>query len=174
MTPRRPKRIPAAERAKPAPRRPASSEHDEQAKVIAWARLNSFRIWELGFMFAIPNGAKLPARTVNGRRICTEATRLKAEGLLPGVSDLFLPAPRGPFCGLFLEMKYDEGETRPEQDRFLQAMIRAGYDVEVCWTAQAAIERIQKYLAQPAHKGLDNHATIEPAGRTSQQQQISL
>lgn len=150
----RPKRIPAATRSgKPAPRKPVTEggEHAEQAKVVAWARLNSFRFWELAFLFAIPNGARLAGRTVNGKRVCTEATRLKQEGLLPGVSDLFLPAPRGRFCGLFLEMKWGENTPRPEQDRFLQAMIRAGYDVEVCWTAADAIARIAAYLAQPGH-----------------------
>ena len=149
---KQPKRIPAATRAgKPAPRKPAGGEHDEQAKVVSWARINSFRHPELAWLFAIPNGAKLAgARTIDGRRVCAEAVRLKAEGMLPGVSDLFLPAARGGFHGLFLEMKFNDNEPSLAQDKFLQAMMKAGYDVEVCWTAEAAIARITSYLAQPA------------------------
>lgn len=125
-----------------------ASEHTEQVKVIDWARANRLRHPELKWIFAIPNGARLSGRTINGHRVSTEAIRLKAEGLLPGVSDLFLPAARGGFHGLFVEMKWGDNTPSTDQDRFLQAMTAQGYDVEVCWSAAAAIERIANYLAQ--------------------------
>lgn len=122
------------------------SEHDEQAAVVSWARLQSGAYPELAFLFAIPNGAALPHKTVGGQRVSLQALKLKAEGMLPGVSDLFLPAARGGYHGLFLEMKAGDNKPTLAQDNFLQAMMKAGYLVDVCWSAGDAIAVITAYL----------------------------
>jgi hypothetical protein len=135
------------------PRRPAyvtagqSSEHAEQAFVIAWARLQETIYPELRWLFAIPNGAKLPwKKDRQGRRYSPEAIKLKEEGLKSGVPDLCLPVPRPPFHGLFVEMKYGKNQPSPEQIEYLDALSGMGYCALVCWGADEAIAEIKSYL----------------------------
>ncbi len=127
-----------------------SSEHEEQAAVIQWARLHAGMWPELVWLFAIPNGAYL-GRTTEVRKgkvvqVCRQAARLKAEGLLPGVSDLFLPAAHGRYHGLFIEMKHGSNTLTAEQEAFLEAMLGQGYLAMACWGAGQAIEEIECYL----------------------------
>ena len=62
------------------------SEHDEQVALFQWMRLHEAQYPELKFAFAIPNGTRTTPRV---------AARMKAEGVLKGVSDIFLPCARG-------------------------------------------------------------------------------
>jgi len=131
-----------------------SNEHEEQAAVIQWARFSSGIYPDLAWLFAVPNGAKLPFKNVIGRggktkRFSPEAVRLKAEGLLPGVADLFLPAPRGRYHGLFVEMKHGDNTLSDEQQAFLEAMLDRGYLAMACWGADQAIQEIERYLHLP-------------------------
>ena len=63
----------------------SGSEEQEQMQVIAWARLMARKDSALKMLFHIPNG---------GKRGKLEAIRFKKMGVLAGVPDLFLPAPR--------------------------------------------------------------------------------
>ena len=74
------------------------------------------------------------------------ASKLKAEGLRPGIPDLMLARPVNEWAGLFLEMKAGKGRTSDEQDDVIGYLTRAGYKCAVCWTAEEAIEQIQRYL----------------------------
>jgi len=65
------------------------SEHLEQVRFVAWFRKN----YPDHKIFAIPNG---------GYRSKPEASRLKAEGVLKGVHDLYIPS-----LNLWVEMKED-------------------------------------------------------------------
>lgn len=67
------------------------TEHEEQREFVMWFR-QTYRGTRI---FAIPNG---------GKRVRTTAARLKAEGVSPGVPDLFVPA-----WGLWIEMKRKKG-----------------------------------------------------------------
>ena len=82
------------------------TEHDEQAALFQWAELMAAQIPELRLMFAIPNG---------GHRHIGVARKLKAEGVKPGVPDIFLPVARNKFHGLFIEMKFGRGRLTKEQ-----------------------------------------------------------
>lgn len=74
------------------------SEHEEQREVVRWFR----HTWPGVRIIAIPNG---------GARSKATAGRLKAEGVSPGVPDLFVPA-----WGLWVEMKRAKGGSLgPEQ-----------------------------------------------------------
>lgn len=122
-------------------------ESAEQIAVIRWAALQPVagpgiqpgsRVGD--YLFAIPNG---------GRRNAREAARLRAEGVRPGVHDLFLPIPREDAHGLWIEMKAPPGypsRTTPEQRRWADRMLEAGYAVAVCGGADEAIGRIGTYL----------------------------
>ena len=109
-------------------------EHDAQVNLFQWAAY----IPDLRWMFAIPNGT----RTSMGI-----ARRMKAEGVLKGAADIFLPLPRGGSCGLFIEMKSPTGGASPEQKAFIDAMREAGYSAYICRGFEAAQAVILQYLA---------------------------
>lgn len=115
-------------------------EHDEQAKVIKWARhpalLKQFP--ELRWLHAIPNGAYLKSKIT--------AARMVREGLTKGVLDLYLPVIRGPFCGLYVEMKYGKNDLSASQEEFAEFVKLQGRAVAVCWDAVSAIDAITDYL----------------------------
>lgn len=125
------------------------SEHSAQASVISWAKNNESKYPPLRWLFAIPNGAKLPyMRGRGGARFAPQALKLLSEGLKPGVSDLFLPYPNGIFCGLFIEMKVGSNKPTDQQAAFMRDMNEVGYLSVVCWTADHAISTIESYLQE--------------------------
>lgn len=131
---------------------PAITEHELQTLVIQWARANCGRYPMLEWLHAIPNGAKLPYRkNKNGKRYSPEAQRLKAEGLTPGVSDLFLPwAARGYF-GMYLELKRPGclRDIRPGQLEFLAWCEKSGYLAMVLDDFDDITSAIQDYCDGP-------------------------
>jgi len=123
------------------------SEHDEQKAVADWARILESRYPVLSLLMAIPNGARLPFMTdAHGRRYSREALKLLDEGLRPGAPDLFLPAARKNYHGLFIELKYGRNKPTPEQTVFMGLLREQGYAVAVCYSASAAISTICSYL----------------------------
>lgn len=97
--------------------------HEEskmQQSCVLWFRIQHRKL----LLFAIPNGAKLSGsqeqRAISGRR-------LKNEGLVPGVADLFLMVPSGDYAGLFLEAKTKTGRQQDSQKEFEKNCLGAGY-----------------------------------------------
>lgn len=127
-----------------------SSEHGEQCQIFEWKKLAQNMYPELRFLFSVPNGAKLPYRrgTRGGKiiSISPERARLLAEGILPGVSDMFLPVAKNGKHGLFIELKYSTNKPTLEQENFLNGMAENGYATAVCWSAESAIKVISTYL----------------------------
>lgn len=123
------------------------SEHQEQCALIQWAHTMRVRWPEIEYLFAIPNGAKLPYRkTRGGRRYSKEAVHLLEEGLLPGVSDLFLPAARSYYHGAWIELKAGNNKPTVSQSKFIYAMREFGYAAVVMWGWVAASEFITHYM----------------------------
>jgi hypothetical protein len=123
------------------------SEHAEQATIIAWAQRWEHLVPELALLFAIPNGAALAGYTGRrGKRYSPQAAKLKAEGLRPGVPDLFLPVARQGFHGMFIELKVGKNKPTREQVRLVDALAEQGYYAAVCWGAEDAIGEIKAYL----------------------------
>lgn len=119
---------------------PVPSEDTEQITLMHWAQMQYGRHPELRLLFAIPNG---------GSRNKIEAAKLKAMGVKAGVSDLFLPVPRGRYAGLWIEMKrLTGGRATKEQREWLAEMTRQGYAAHICKGWKAAAEVIQNYLRQ--------------------------
>ena len=106
-------------------------------RVISWASWQMQKYPELKWLHHIPNG---------GSRNRAEAIKLKQMGVKSGVSDLCLPYPKGIYCGLYIEMKYDKGRHQPSQKEFLTDMAAAGHYVATCYTARDAVEVLEKYL----------------------------
>lgn len=77
----------------------APTEHAEQVGFVQWFRAQFPRV----LIFAIPNGEK---------RAISVAKRLKAEGVVRGIPDLFIPA-----LGVWIEMKRAEGGRLSKEQR---------------------------------------------------------
>lgn len=117
---------------------PVATESDEQKSLFEWAEIGSRQRYELGLMFAIPNGSHKSIAT---------AMRFKAEGLKAGVPDILLPVARGGFHGLFIELKRVEGgKLSAEQGEWRAALLCEGYQSVVCKGWQEASKAIIAYL----------------------------
>lgn len=120
-------------------RRPAvPAEHDEQVNLMQWARLAVCQYPELRLLYAIPNG---------GMRNVVVARKLKAEGVRSGVPDLCLPVPRGPFCGMYIELKRRKGGVvSDEQREWLTQLHAQRYHAVVCHGWEMARVMLVDYL----------------------------
>lgn len=120
-----------------APKKRVQKEAHEQEAVIQWAKLQE-QVWpELKLLFHIPNG---------GSRNVIEATNLKRQGVKRGVPDLFLPVPKSGTHGIFIEMKSEKGRVSDEQHWYIQQLRLQWYRVEICYSAESAINAIKNYL----------------------------
>ena len=114
------------------------SEDTEQIFVIQWAGWNMNRYPELKWLHHVPNG---------GSRNRLEAVKLKQMGVKAGVADLCLPYPKGIYCGLYIEMKFGNNRQQDTQKEFLADMAATGHFVATCYSAEEAVEVIEKYLS---------------------------
>ena len=118
---------------------PIPSEHQEQVTLFEWAAWMGTQLPELKKMHAIPNGGKRDIRT---------AAMLKAEGVKPGVPDIFLPVPRGRWHGMYIELKRRKGGTvSKEQQAWINAL-KEDYWCAVCHGWEAARDEIMRYLRE--------------------------
>jgi len=121
------------------------TEHGEQVAVIEWCALMAKRKYPmLKWIYAVPNG---------GDRHKAVASKLKAEGVKPGVPDLCLPFPYAVkfeqcYPGLYIEMKSKDtkGRLSKPQKEWLEYLDGVGYKVGVAWNAKEAIQIIEDYL----------------------------
>lgn len=101
------------------------SEHWEQCQVVQWFR----RTYPGVLIHAIPNG---------GARSMATAGRLKAEGVVPGIPDLFIPSWR-----LWVEMKRQKGGSMSKEQKTCKSYLEnVGYSVLVCKGAEDAKSQI--------------------------------
>lgn len=126
-----------------------TTEHAEQSNLIYWARCQENLYPPLAWLHAIPNGAKLPwRRDGQGRRYSPEAAKLKAEGLTPGVCDLFLPFPARGYHGFYIELKAPGklNEVRDGQREFMAYVESVGYLAQVHDSMESARDALVWYL----------------------------
>ena len=125
---------------------PCPLEHDEQARVFGWAQWQHWNGIAVGaYMAAVPNGSALSRRG----GVCIQAAKLKAEGLQAGFPDLMLLLPAHGKHGLFIEMKRrDKKRSRvsEEQRAWIDRLNAAGYQAQVCYGSDEAIQTIKNYL----------------------------
>lgn len=119
----------------------AGTEHSHQAALFCWAAQNSDKYPELKWMYAIPNG---------GQRDMVTASRLKAEGVKSGVSDVCLPVARdsemGRYHGLYIEMKKPGGRESQNQKDFGAFLAKQGYFYTMCDHWEEARDTIIAYF----------------------------
>ena len=120
------------------------SEHIEQREFVSWFRKRHRGVR----IIAIPNG---------GQRSIATAARLKAEGVMPGVPDLFIPAWR-----VWIEMKREKGgSVSADQKEWIAYLEECGYRCFVARGAEDAkrqiIEIEDERRNQPLAAGLADH-----------------
>jgi hypothetical protein len=103
------------------------SEHVEQREFVSWVRKNFPHK-----IFAIPNG---------GQRNIATAAKLKAEGVSPGVPDLFVPALK-----LFIEMKETGGKASDKQVEWIVYLTKCGYRCVICHGIDSAKSEFLKEI----------------------------
>lgn len=123
----------------PKPKRRNNAESREQQALVNWWRDYSKKAnLPEHLLFAIPNG---------GRRDAITGAILKREGARAGAPDIMLAIPRGPYHGLFVEMKIDGGVVRDDQQAFIIDLISQGYCAGPAYGFQDARRFIEAYLA---------------------------
>ena len=107
---------------------PVRTEHEEQKNFVQWFR----RTYPNVRIFAIPNG---------GARNPATACRLKVEGVLRGVPDLFIPEWR-----LWIEMKRIKGGVlSPEQKDWISYLEQHNYKCIVGYGCEGAIREVEEW-----------------------------
>lgn len=115
-----------------------------QADVVQWARKQSLQNPELKWLFHVANG---------GSRHPVEAMRLKALGVVPGITDLVLPTARGGYFGLWLEFKNgNKGKPSDDQVSFHSFLKSEGYCVGIIRSFEEGKEAIEAYLTMKRTK----------------------
>lgn len=106
-----------------------TTEHSEQKMFIKW-----FRSKFADRIIAIPNG---------GKRQIGVAIKLKNEGVLKGVPDLFIPSWR-----LWIEMKKDKkGKLSPYQKDWIDYLNGLGYQAHIAYGCADAIKIVETFLS---------------------------
>lgn len=114
------------------------SESAEQQHLFQWARMMSGAHPELALMYKITN---------EGKRSRINGARMVAEGMKKGVPDICLPVPRGDKHGLYIEMKRRKGgSVSADQLKWLDNLMRQGYECHVCRGCEEARSVILDYL----------------------------
>ena len=120
-----------------------ATENQHQMAVVKWSQQTSIRErWpELKLLFHIPNERK-----------CTpqQGRILKLMGVKSGVPDLFLPAPRGKYHGLWIEMKTPDGTATEDQKWWGRQLMAQGYAWEISHGWESAVRVLEWYLSLPA------------------------
>ena len=114
-------------------KRPSHEESGLQISCVNWFRLQ----YPNHVLFACPNG---------GFRNAREAGILKAEGVMPGVADLFLMYAAHGYHGLFIEMKTETGKLSDYQMKFREKCRGLRYDYIICRSFADFIKIVNIYL----------------------------
>ena len=108
-----------------------TSEHDEQVGFVIWFRSRFPGV----LILAVPNG---------GKRHPATARKLKAEGVVPGVPDLFVPE-----WSLWVEMKRAKGgRLSPDQRQVIAYLESIGHSVIVGHGAEDASRQLIEWRMQ--------------------------
>jgi hypothetical protein len=121
----------------------SGSEHGHQAAIFCWAQQSG--IEELKWLFAVPNGFYGTA---------AQKSKMKAEGLRPGVPDIWLPVPINDagvwlgYHGLVIELKVGKNKATDEQKKWLDYLSNSGYRCALCYGWESARDVILEYLGR--------------------------
>ena len=109
------------------------------------------------WLHAIPNGGSRGGNRAQRQR---EGSRMKAEGVRPGIADIHLPRALQGFSGLYIELKkiHPKQYASPEQKAFAEYCGQNGFRWELCRGYLEAIRVLREYVngsRQGSNKGLE-------------------
>ena len=116
-------------------------EDEHQTALTNWARMMRTQYPALTLYHHIPNGGLRDKRT---------AARLIWQGVHSGVPDVFIPAARGGYHGIYIELKTGANKPTPKQNEFMSGAMAGGYYCAVCYGWPCAAAVIEDYLSMPA------------------------
>jgi VRR-NUC domain len=93
-------------------------EQKLQTECSKWLKKDLFNRGEPQLYYHVPNERKASM---------AQLSRLKAQGVLSGVSDVVLPLRSSGFSGVYCELKKAKGSPSPEQKQFLTGVANEGY-----------------------------------------------
>lgn len=115
-----------------------ATESEEQIALMTWCKRNEEKYPGLDMIFHIPNGGVRNIRT---------ASRLKLEGVKPGIPDLFLPVPNEKYNGLFIEMKRRKGgRLSDNQRKWIERLKKQKFEAVKVNGSSEAIKIIKSYF----------------------------
>ena len=155
-----------------------ASEHSQQTALFMWANMAcrfGLEAAEDKLSYSIAGHAQAYLQPAEGHKPiprlkwlhaihnqghgdAIRGAKARAEGVKPGVFDLFLPVPVWQpgahnlahtgkmICGLYLELKVGKNSMSPIQAEFAADMTRAGYACQVAYGWLEAREKILAYL----------------------------
>ena len=111
------------------------SEHNLQMKCVRYFRLK----YKKYLIYAIPNG---------GYRTRTTAKKLKLEGVVAGIPDLFIPVARQGFHGMYIEMKNGKaGKISKKQKEIMAYLESEGYKIALCRDLDEFMKEVDEYFS---------------------------
>ena len=116
-------------------KKPVHREAQIQRACVKWFRLQYPRYKNM--LFSVPNG---------GCRNSIEAKLMKAEGVVPGVSDLILLVSRNGYSSLCLEAKTEEGKQSENQIIWQTDCEKNGNKYVIFRSVEEFITEITNYL----------------------------
>lgn len=114
------------------------NERNEQIHFIHWLRAVHPSVITI-ISPIVKYGGNMQQRLIQGRI-------QKLMGYMPGTLDIFIPEPREPYYGLFIELKAAKGKVSPEQKQMREWLEGKGYYTAICFSCDEAIEVTTRYL----------------------------
>lgn len=114
-----------------------TNEDREQIAIMDWSLTVRNQYPELKLLYHVANERKCSPQ---------QGQLLKRKGVKRGVPDMFLPVPRGGYCGLYIELKADGGRVSKDQAWWLKELEEQGYCTCICLGWQDAAKTLQWYL----------------------------
>lgn len=114
---------------------PSEREHNLQVACVRWLKLQYPQFAHN--LFAVPNG---------GKRDKVTAGKMKAEGVLAGVSDLIFLKSNANFGALLIEMKDEKGKQSEAQKEWQKLIEADGYKYVVCRSLEDFMREIKDYI----------------------------
>jgi len=111
-----------------------------QKACVKWFRYQYSEYKDL--LFSIPNGIPLANQNIRTKIY----NKLKAEGLQPGVPDLFLSVGNSIYNGMFIEIKSKTDRLRKKQVDMIRALEQQNYKCVVVRSLDEFIEQINEYM----------------------------
>ena len=124
---------------KPAKQAWQEDEQKLQKEVSKWLKKELYLRGEPQLYYHIPNERKASM---------AQMSRLKAQGVLSGASDVVLPLKSGEYSGIYCELKKAGESPSKEQKSFLTGVANEGYLAIVINDLDTFIEVFTYYLEQ--------------------------